>query len=39
MDMRLSKMFKISDKVINFITEDMKNSKVKLTAGGKTYLR
>ena len=29
-------MYKISDKVIKFITEVMKNWKVELTAGGKT---
>ena len=29
-------MFKISDKVLQFIIEMMKNSKVELTTGGKT---
>ena len=32
-------MYKISDKVINFITEAMKNWKVELTAGGKTLAK
>ena len=30
------KMYKISDKIINFITEVMKTWKVELIAGGKT---
>ena len=30
------KMFKISDKIINFITKAMEKSKVELAAGGQT---
>ena len=33
---RLCKIYKISDEVINFITEAMKNWKMELTAEGKT---
>ena len=31
------KMYQISNKIINFITEAMKNWKVEITAGGKAF--
>ena len=37
LDRRMSKMYKISEKIIKLILEAMKNWKVELTAGEKTF--